>query len=75
MIKVGFDEVILKMYAMNHSAWEMDKVKLIGKKTEVKGIMYAIRQDEATGQAGNKIPEELMAQFQASRREGFEDSI
>ena len=28
-------------------------------------------QDEATGQVGNLIPEELMAQFQASRREGF----
>ena len=39
VIKVGEDKTIFKTYAMNHSSWELDKMKQLTKETDGKGNM------------------------------------
>jgi hypothetical protein len=67
IIKVGFDETVFKMYQMNRSAWEMDGVKLILRKTEGKGVMYAVFKDEVCGFAYNQLSQQQWDKFKAHR--------
>ena len=71
IIKVGEDKVIFKMYQMHHSAWEMDKIKSLGKKTDGKGNMKVVFQDEVSGQAYNNVSQEVRAAFQEQREAGW----
>ena len=43
VIKVSKDKTIFKMYAINHSSWEIDKVKQMSKKTDGKGNVQNYR--------------------------------
>ena len=67
IIKVGFDETVFKMYQMNRSAWEMDGVKLILRKTDGKGVMYAVFKDEVCGFAYNQLSQQQWDKFKAHR--------
>ena len=55
MIKVGEDETIFKMYAMNHSSWELDNVKQLPKKIDGKVNMKMAFVCKILGIGGNAI--------------------
>ena len=55
MIKVGEDETIFKMYAMNHSSWDLDNVKQLSKKIDGKVNMKMAFVCKILGLGGNAI--------------------
>ena len=58
VIKVGEDKTIFKTYAMNHSSWELDKMKQLTKETDGKGNMKLDLVCEIPGLGGNEITKE-----------------
>ena len=68
--KVGGDEVIFKMHSMNESAWKMDSVKVISAKSEGKGNMKSVFNDDIVGLTGNSVTEKMMKDFQLKREKG-----
>jgi hypothetical protein len=67
IIEVGFDETMFKMYQMNRSAWEMDQVRRILRKTDGKGVMFAVFKDEVCGLGYNLLTDEQWEQFKIHR--------
>ena len=67
MTKVGEDETIFKIHAMNHSSWELDKLKQLSKKIDGKGNMKLVFVCKILGLGGNAITKLQWEKFEAKR--------
>lgn len=61
-------QTIFKMYQMHRSCWCMDDVRLLPRKTDGKGVMYAVFKDEISGLGFNQFTEERWLAFEAYRK-------
>ena len=71
VIKVGENETIFNIYAMNHISWELKKMKQLSNKTDRKGKTKLEFVCKIISFGGNAITKEQWAKFEAKRSKPY----